>query len=1380
MRTYRQSWFFLCWCLFLLSGIIAKSQPSRNTPPNNYTPSSKPLLSVGYKGKEFITNIFPGTTFLTEYAYDKARHSNFDTLNGMGHGSTRLRLKIHAERATRVRLRLGPGHDWKWDTSIVCLPGFTNFVAPRFTAPQCVYYASSSRISVDSSGKSGVWSLDSRMYPAVLISAEDSITIHGMGQGMDLTYRPDVTMVKVYMTNSNGDESIVCPTEHLGREYYVLTGSACAPSDRPAPYKGYDCGAPNGVGFLIMAGEDSTWVEYTPTDTVRPSNGTGKPYRIMLNRGDLYPVYSAQIAWGLSAPFHYKPPSDLSGTHIVATKPIAVYSCAVLGGKMPMKDSAYIRGSNSENTIWEQLPPVSGYGREYALIPPPALTWKLRPFLYRIASAYDSTEVVLNDSLGSTRRIMMMKGQVESSASLYPLYIKASKPIGVMMQNIKSYAQSERKAGDDPVDEFDDGTYCTAVPLEQIRKDYGVDFLHYPFEKCQYQTVGIMILTKSSGLQTAITLDGKRINEQFTPFKPNSEWSYAQIVCDSTTLVHQLRGTTPMWVTRFYAGSDTSKYYLRDGILVTEKPGVPVNQPGFYSNIAGGSGNLLAQITAENGCVGDSIRLTAVIDVMVDTAGAEIVWDFGDGTTVRGRAGVMGRVVHRYTANGIYTVRYKVERGGVSITDGALGKVLIGGVQLSSNPVVVRFDTVRPCQPSGLTTRCQLTNTSYQHGERMEYRWRSTGVVGDGTGVIAGSSITLTSAPLGIESKAQAELVFGIVNSRRSGVYRDTLEVRSYPSCEVLLIPVELVIDNAEVLTATGIDFGVIRDCKLRKATSSFTIENKSPFTAVIDTVIVTGSGREGLTIQLGKGNDLPGNFRYTINAEYGITAQGVYGGEVSIISLVGSCRDTITVPWKIELQASNLAVLAGRDTSVCSGERVTLRAGQVELGSVYRWLDSSGVEIGVGAELALPQSRTENSGSNEKVTPYILRVTNSDGCTGADTMVVTVYPEVRISTQDTSVCSGVVAEVGVVNATVQTSYVWLTEQGVEVGRGARLQLPSTEVENSGSTTILKRYIVRATTLAGCSGEDTSEVRIYPLPQVSVQGDTVCAGSPGQLEVLNPTVGTTYVWTDEQGVEVGSGTSIGVVSAKELSRYKVTATDVNGCSGSGVGVVSQSQPTEITLSVQTIDGSTEHTGSIGDTVECVVVGWSNREVRIEPLRFSALVERSSVYKVEGSGVADGDGWRRTYSEAMTLGTTPQELLRLRGQILLTREGETSIAIEEVATGIAENCGRVKVTGMNLKVNPVCANSLRVIEYKEMLKLSPNPSGGDVHLQSDVGISEVEVLNLIGEKVEVTQEVQSSSHQGVRDIRITIGASGVYVVRALVGSVWHTRQVIIVP
>ena len=228
----------------------------------------------------------------------------------------------------------------------------------------------------------------------------------------------------------------------------------------------------------------------------------------------------------------------------------------------------------------------------------------------------------------------------------------------------------------------------------------------------------------------------------------------------------------------------------------------------------------------------------------------------------------------------------------------------------------------------------------------------------------------------------------------------------------------------------------------------------------------------------------------------------------------------------------ANPTVALGNDTSFCSGNSVTLDAGNP--GSSYSW--SSGA--------------TSQMISASATGTYHVTVTNGSGCVGRDTINVTVHSLPSVSVNSAEICSGAAAATFTATAPTATGYVWS-------GNGT-----GTSSTTTGSTA--GTYTVMVSDANGCQNSASGTLTVNQNPVVTVNSETICSGATATFTATVDSVVTTYLWSGQ-----GSGT-VQTTTGTTAGNYTVNITDVNGCSGSGTGVLTVNSLPAVSVNDSTI------------------------------------------------------------------------------------------------------------------------------------------------------------------------------------------------------------------
>jgi uncharacterized delta-60 repeat protein len=210
----------------------------------------------------------------------------------------------------------------------------------------------------------------------------------------------------------------------------------------------------------------------------------------------------------------------------------------------------------------------------------------------------------------------------------------------------------------------------------------------------------------------------------------------------------------------------------------------------------------------------------------------------------------------------------------------------------------------------------------------------------------------------------------------------------------------------------------------------------------------------------------------------------------------------------------------AGVDTSICNGSSVQLNASAPGAVS-YLWTPSIGLSA---TNIANPIANPTDT------TTYIVAITNANGCTDLDTVVVTVVPLPSPSITPsgaTSFCTG-----GSVTLTsgLASSYLWSTS--------INDTLPSITVSVSGT------YSVTVTNGNDCSSTATQTVTVFGLPPIDAgPNDSTCLSTNASLLA---TGGISYVWSPAGSLS-DPNIANPIAGPTSTTTYTVVGTATGGC-----------------------------------------------------------------------------------------------------------------------------------------------------------------------------------------------------------------------------------------
>ncbi len=594
--------------------------------------------------------------------------------------------------------------------------------------------------------------------------------------------------------------------------------------------------------------------------------------------------------------------------------------------------------------------------------------------------------------------------------------------------------------------------------------------------------------------------------------------------CGATwTVLYSKTGTTLATAPTYIAGAfvPTATQWRTDSVSLLPYTGQSIllsfdnigryGQQLFLDNI-----NVLLSPKAKFGSAGSS--LCSNVPVTFTDSSTNVIsraWTFTGGTP---SSSTVQNPVVTYSTVGSYTARLIVTNG--------LGSDTLSKIVVVSNGFVVNLgNDTSVCPGSSVTLNAGTGGSSYLF---------SNGATTQTT--------TVTTAG-----------TYSVTVTRANGcTVRDTLVITAAPAPIVNLGPDASVCSNS-TLTLNAGNTGSSYLWSTGATTQSVTASTAGTYSVRVtsatgcigrDTLVV--SATTAPTVSLGPDITLCLGSSATLNAgntgssylwSTGATTQSVTAGTAGTYSVrvtnAAGCigRDTIVIT------TGNPVVNLGADATICSGNSVTLNAGNA--GSSFLW--STG---------ATSQSVLATTAGT-----YSVRVTNAAGCIARDTIVITTgtSPLVNLG-PDAAICPGTFSTLNAGNA--GSSFLW--------SNGATTQSTSVSVGT---------YNVRVTNAAGCIARDTIVISALPAPLVNLGPDAVlCPGTPLTLDA--GLGGNSYLWSN------GATTQTTVVST--AGTYSVTVTGANGCMSKDTIIVT---PGTLPTGTITAAGSLLMAGSTGVTYQ---------------------------------------------------------------------------------------------------------------------------------------------------------------------------------------------------
>lgn len=424
-------------------------------------------------------------------------------------------------------------------------------------------------------------------------------------------YITSTDTISLYIANeaeNSYDAANVLPAPALGSHYMLQSYKAIGDQSN---HQG-----DSRASFLVLATEDNTEVQITPSCLTYDNHSAGRPYTVSLNRGECYHVLN------MNAGYNWNADGDFSGTIVTSAedKPIAVFNgnsiTSVPGGL-----------STGYDHVFEQAMPTNYWGKSFVVTSTLFPSYmNLSPDQIKVTALNDNTTVTRNGAPLFTLNAGESNSFEMNLLSEPCVYLEADNPIAVFLYQ-HSHGNSNPAYGDPSM--------VWISPVEQTV--YEVTFSTFQVQEVEVHYANIVCYSENVA---DMTLDGQNISSLFLQVPGFPEFSYARLQLNHAA--HTLRcprgfvahvyGIGQAEGYAYTVGSSakilTKQLYVND-ILSTELP------DGYYT------------------CQSEAVRFRVETNYEPDL----IVWDFGDGSpTAQG-----AEVSHAFTIDGVFDVEVVVD-----------------------------------------------------------------------------------------------------------------------------------------------------------------------------------------------------------------------------------------------------------------------------------------------------------------------------------------------------------------------------------------------------------------------------------------------------------------------------------------------------------------------------------------------------------------------------------------------------------------------------------------------------------------------------------------------------------------------------------------------
>lgn len=269
-----------------------------------------------------------------------------------------------------------------------------------------------------------------------------------------------------------------------------------------------------------------------------------------------------------------------------------------------------------------------------------------------------------------------------------------------------------------------------------------------------------------------------------------------------------------------------------------------------------------------------------------------------------------------------------------------------------------------------------------------------------------------------------------------------------------------------------------------------------------------------------------------------------------SLFQVTGTAPNGCFSTLSIFILIVDSPTISTTNDTICNGESGTISVTGNAMG--YQWNNGSN-------QFSLSLNPTTT-------TIYTVTGTSSLGCTtsATATIVVNPLPTITIIADHPSVCMGLSTNI---TANGANTYLWSNGQTTQT---------INPIINQQTT-----FSVTGTSIDGCTNSNSITINIYPLPNITVNNQTICLGDTA---ILSAQGAINYNWNN------GQNTNPIQVNPTTTTTYSVTGTDNHGCTGSATATITVLTNPQLTVNDTAI--------CIGDTAFLHVTGannyhWSN-------------------------------------------------------------------------------------------------------------------------------------------------------------------------------------------
>lgn len=426
----------------------------------------------------------------------------------------------------------------------------------------------------------------------------DATSEQVQNKGIQIISNDTISVFCTNIAHLSFDASYVLPIQSLSDEYIIQT------YDQSYLTTAYSYQTTNQTSaFLIVATQNNTVVEITPSVGTLGGHAAGQTFSISLNKGQAYQVRSNNNSTH----------RDLSGSRVVTTnnKPIAVFN----GNNL----TAIPENGSSFDHIFEQAMPLQSWGRKFVV----TSSLEREKDYVKITSADDNNQVFKNNELIATLNA--------NESHIFELNSNEKSCFLESTNRAAVYLYHATRGGNS----IGDPSVVWIAPIEQRIDE--ITFSTFNNENINIDTHHVNIIVNSSDVGS-VYLDGDLLpSSDFESVIGNSNYSFTRKNIPHG--VHHLQCNSGFNAHVYGFGVAKGYAYLVGSKTIDLSTQVHMNDV------------LVPKLDTYDYCPDKAITFKAI----VNAANYNLIWDFGDGTT-----STQNPITHTYDEKRVYEVTLTV------------------------------------------------------------------------------------------------------------------------------------------------------------------------------------------------------------------------------------------------------------------------------------------------------------------------------------------------------------------------------------------------------------------------------------------------------------------------------------------------------------------------------------------------------------------------------------------------------------------------------------------------------------------------------------------------------------------------------------------------